>query len=193
MGFFIGGENMWMIITIAVSLVLITLLSLHLEQYKKEVRTLSTALVKEKRKRNIPVLTLDMDWDKRALHILNDSYCYAKNIVFEEVKLIISIGFQKHLNLCFNSIELLKPGERTALSFKVFDHGHNITSADSPNLVYYFPDTKLTFRIHYQNIEKDNFTTTIVNEGKQFTVEAANPLDEEPQDLRDSEKKILKG
>ncbi|MCA9399119.1 MAG: hypothetical protein KC618_05185 [Candidatus Omnitrophica bacterium] len=163
---------------LVICIVLLGLMINSAIQLRKEIKQLAVALEKEKHKRSFPLLAFELDVEGRSLYVTNDSYCYAKKIAIQDFDLTLHMGFEKHLTLKFDTIDLLKPGKREKITFRVFDHGHEITSSDSPNLVYYFPDTKVTFHIRFENIEEDRFESLVINEGKEFIIKHTERLDD---------------
>ena len=53
----------------------------------------------EKRKRSMPLINIDVNTNEVGfgVFLINDSYCYAKNICIDDMDLVIDYGFKKHM------------------------------------------------------------------------------------------------
>ena len=146
----------------------------------RKVKILEKALKEEKRKRSMPLITMDVNTDDDlGVFLTNDSYCYAKNITIEDLDVVVDYGFKKHLILKFQPLEILKPNARIKLSYNIFDDGFDITNTDSLNILNHFTDSPIEMRLRYENIEGGPFTATIGTEKDHYVIKEITPLQEE--------------
>ena len=146
----------------------------------RKAKDLEQALEEEKRKRSMPLITMEVDTDSdMGVFLINDSYCYAKNIDIEDMDVIVDYGFKKHITLKFKPLEVLKPSARTKLSYNVLDDGYDITNTDSLNILHHFNDAPLEMRLRYENIEGGPFAATIGSEKDRYVIKKVTPLQEE--------------
>jgi len=104
-----------------------------------KIRSLKKTLAIEKRKRTMPLITLEVNTDDDfGAFLLNDSYCYAKSIKVEDLDVVIDYGFKKHITLKFDPVEILKPNGRIKLNHRVFDGVYDISSSDDKNIFIHF-------------------------------------------------------
>jgi len=146
----------------------------------RKVKALEKTLEEEKRKRSMPLITMDVNTDNDfGVFLINDSYCYAKNITIEDLDVVVDYGFKKHITLKFQPLEILKPSARTKLSYNVFDDGYDTTKTDFLNILHHFTDAPIEMRLRYENIEGGPFKATIISERDQYTIKEVAPLNEE--------------
>jgi len=142
-----------------------------------QIKKLKLLIKEERRKRLSPVLMLETEPSTTSIYLRNDSYCYAKNIHIDDVKLTVDMGFKKHLQLKFEPDKfMLKPDEKAKLTYRVFEDQYDITSADSPNLIHYFACSNMEMRLSYNNIEDTFFTAVIVNDKKNFVLKEVKSI-----------------
>jgi len=159
--------------------IVIVLLLFAVFQYFRKVKTLEQTLEEEKRKRSMPLITMEVDTDKdMGVFLINDSYCYAKNINIEDMDIVVDYGFKKHITLKFKPLEILKPSARMKLSYNVIDDGYDITNTDSLNILNHFNDAPIEMRLKYQNIEGGPFAATIGTENDHYVIKNVAPLQE---------------
>ena len=159
--------------------IIIVLLLFAVFQSIRKVKTLEQALEEEKRKRSMPLITMEVDTeDDKGVFLINDSYCYAKNIDIEDMDVIVDYGFKKHITLKFKPLEVLKPSARIKLSYNVFDDGYDITKTDSLNILNHFTDAPIEMRLRYENIEGGPFAATIASQKDQYVIKDVTPLQE---------------
>jgi len=145
----------------------------------RKAKAIEQTLEEEKRKRSMPLITMEVDTDKdMGVYLINDSYCYAKNIDIEDMDVIVDYGFKKHITLKFKPLEVLKPSARIKLSYNVFDDDYDITSTDSLNILNHFTDAPLEMRLRYENIEGGPFAAIISSEKDQYVLKKVTPLEE---------------
>jgi len=148
--------------------------------FARKVRAVEQTLEEEKRKRSMPLITMEVDTDDdMGVFLINDSYCYAKNIDIEDLDVVVDYGFKKHITLKFKPLEFLKPSARTKLSYNVLDDGYDISNTDSLNILHHFTDAPIEMRLRYENIEGGPFTATIGSEKDQYVIKNVTPLQEE--------------
>jgi hypothetical protein len=142
-----------------------------------KIRALKEILAKEKRKQNMPLLTLEVNTERdRGVYLINDSYCYARNIRFNDLDLVVDYGFKKHLTLKFPPIDMLKPNAKIKLDYRVFDEKYDITSEDSLNILNHFSDAPIKMRLCYENIEGDPFTAILSPQRGRYVTKEITPL-----------------
>jgi len=141
-----------------------------------KIKQIKRLLAEEKRKRLFPLLMLEVDTDEVAAYLMNDSYCYAKNVKIDDLNITVDYGFKKRLLLKFEPIDMIKPGQKMPLNYRVWDGAYDITSTDSRNLVYHFSDSNIEMHISYSNMEHAKFSTTISRDKDQYIVKEVKPL-----------------
>jgi len=160
--------------------IIIILLLFAVFQSIRKVRALEHALEEEKRKRTMPLITMEVDTDDdMGVFLINDSYCYAKNIDIEDLDVVVDYGFKKHITLKFKPLEVLKPSARVKLDYSVLDDGYDISDTDSLNILNHFTDAPIEMRLRYENIEGGPFTATIGSEKDRYVIKNVTPLQEE--------------
>ena len=146
----------------------------------RKVKALEQTLEEEKRKRTMPLINMEVDTnDDMGVFLINDSYCYAKNIDIKDMDVVVDYGFKKHITLKFKPLEILKPSARIKLSYNVFDDEDDITTDNSFNILNHFTDAPIEMRLRYENIEGNPFLATIGPEKDQYVIKNVSPLQEE--------------
>lgn len=157
--------------------IVIVLLLFALFQTYRKVKELEKTLKLEKHKRSMPLITMDVNTDDDlGVFLINDSYCYAKNIRAEDLDVVVDYGFKKHITLKFTPVDILKPSGRTRLDYRVFDGEYDITQTDSKNILNHFQDAPIEMHLRYQNIEGNPFKATIASENNQYLIKDASPV-----------------
>ena len=157
--------------------IVIIILLFFLERAFHKIAELEHTLAEEKRKRSMPLLTLEVNTDDDyGMFLINDSYCYAKNIRAGDLDVVVDYGFKKHITLKFDALEILKPNGRSRLNYRVFDGEYDTTMTDSKNILNHFPDAPIEMHLRYENIEGDPFTSTIIPENGQYVVREVTPI-----------------
>jgi len=158
----------------------IVLLLFAIFQLFRNVKALEKTLKDEKRKRTMPLITMEVATDgDMGVFLINDSYCYAKNINIEDMDVVVDYGFKKHITLKFKPLEVLKPSARIKLNYNVFDDGYDTTNTDSLNILNHFTDAPIEMRLRYENIEGGPFAATIGSQKDQYVIKDVTPLQEE--------------
>ncbi len=146
----------------------------------RKIRELKATLADERRKRSMPLLTMEVDTDNDyGVFLINESYCYARNINVSDLDVVVDYGFKKHITLKFDSLEMLKPNGRSKLNYRVFDGDYDTTSSDEKNILNHFPDAPIEMNLRYENLEGDPFKSSIVPEKDQYVVKKVTALNEE--------------
>ena len=146
----------------------------------RKVKSLEKTLEEEKRKRTMPLITMEVNTDDDlGVFLINDSYCYAKNITVEDLDVVVDYGFKKHITLKFPPLDVLKPSARIKLDYTVFDDGYDITNTDSVNILNHFRDAPIEMHLRYENIEGGPFAATIAMEKDKYVIKEVTPLQEE--------------
>jgi hypothetical protein len=168
---------LYLVFLIIASIVIIVLIS-FLEKASRKIKELEDTLEEEKRKRSMPLLTLEVNTDSDyGIFLINDSYCYAKNINIIDLDVVVDYGFKKHITLKFDQVEMLKPNGRSKMNYRVFDGEYDTTTSDSVNILNHFPDAPIEVRLRYENIEGGAFTSTIVpDENGQYAVKEVTSI-----------------
>ena len=157
--------------------IVIILLLFAVFQSIRKVKALEHELEEEKRKRSMPLITMEVDTDDNmGVVLINDSYCYAKNNDIEDMDVVVDYGFKKHITLKFKPLEVLKPSARIKLSYNVIDDGYDISNTDSLNILHHFTDAPIEMRLRYENIEGGPFAATIGSEKDQYVIKNVTPL-----------------
>jgi len=157
--------------------IVIVLLLFAVFQIFRKMKALEETLEQEKRKRSMPLITMDVKTvDDFGVYLINDSYCYAKNIDIEDLDVVVDYGFKKHITLKFPSLDMLKPNARIKLNYRVFDGEYDITSTDSRNILNHFSDAPIEMRLRYKNIEDGPFAATIRSEKNHYVIKEVTPL-----------------
>jgi hypothetical protein len=168
------------LILFTIAVIIIAVLVLFIMKCLQTIRDLEETLAEEKRKRSMPLLTLEVNTeDDFGAFLINDSYCYAKNITIDDLDVVVDYGFKKHITLKFEPLEMLKPNARSKLNYRVFDGAYDITSSDSTNILNHFSDAPIEMHLRYENIEGGPFKATIVPERDQYVVKEVIPEGEE--------------
>ena len=166
----------YMLFSIIAAVIIIVLL-LFIRRALLKIRELEETLAEEQRKRSMPLLTLEVNTDDEyGVFLINDSYCYAKNITIGDLDVVVDYGFKKHITLKFDSLEMLKPNGRGQLEYRVFDGDYDTTVTDAKNILNHFPDAPIEIRLRYENLEGSPFTSTIIPEKGQYVVKEVIPV-----------------
>ena len=161
------------------NLIIITLIFVVIGAIRK-IRELQNTLVEEKRKRSMPMLTLEVNTDDDyGIFLINDSYCYARNINIDNLDVIVDYGFKKHITLKFDPLEMLKPNGRSKLNYRVFDDEYETTASDAKNILNHFSDAPIEIHLRYENLEGGPFASTIIPDKDQYVVKEVTSLEEE--------------
>ncbi|MCK5083040.1 MAG: hypothetical protein KAR31_09065 [Candidatus Omnitrophica bacterium] len=159
--------------------IVIVILLFFLERAFHKITELEHILADERRKRSMPILTLEVNTDNDyGLFLINDSYCYAKNIQVSDLDVVVDYGFKKHITLKFDALEMLKPNGRSQLNYRVFDGDYDTTATDTKNILNHFPDAPISMNMRYENIESELFSSTIIPEKDQYIVKEVISLHE---------------
>lgn len=142
-----------------------------------KIRALKATLAQEKRKRTMPLITLEVNTgDDLGIFLVNDSYCYAKHIRMDDLDVTVDYGFKKRITLKFAPLEVLKPNGRIKLSYRVFDGQYDVTASDALNILNHFSDSPVEMRLRYENIEGSPFAATVAPEKGQYIIKEVTPL-----------------
>lgn len=156
--------------------VIVILLKL-IESLKVKIKDLERTLAEERRKRTMPLLQLEVNTDDDyGIFLINDSYCYAKNIRVDNLNVVVDYGFKKNITLKFDVLEMLKPNGRARLKYRVFDGDYDTTSSDEKNILNHFPDAPLKMELRYENLESELFTSKITSEESRYVVQEVKPV-----------------
>jgi hypothetical protein len=124
----------------------------------------------------MPMLNLEVNTkEDYGAFLINDSYCYAKNIHVQNLDVVVDYGFKKHITLKFGDVEILKPNGRVKLNYRVFDGEYDVTAQDSKNILNHFPDSPIEMQLSFENLEGGAFTSTIVPENQGYTIKEVTP------------------
>ena len=168
------------LVFLVITSIIIIILIFVIERAFRKIKELEHTLAEEKRKRSMPLLTLEVNTDDDyGIFLINDSYCYAKNITISNLDVVVDYGFKKHITLKFESLEMLKPNGQSKINYRVFDGDYDTTVNDAKNILNHFPDAPIEMHLHYENIEGAQFTSTIIPEKDQYVVKDVTPLNEE--------------
>lgn len=167
-------------ISMILAAVMLVVLIFVINALRRKIRLLEEALAEERRKRSMPLLTFEVNTQNDfGVFLINDSYCYARNIQMSDLDVIVDYGFKKHITLKFDALEMLKPNGRTKLNYRVFDGEYETTATDAKNILNHFRDAPIEIRLRYENLEGGQFTSVIVPENDQYVVKEMTPLTEE--------------
>lgn len=170
----IAMTYLYFLIVASISIIIILY---FLEKAHREIKELKRTLADERRKRSMPILTLDVDTEiEFGIFLINDSYCYAKNITVKDLDVIVDYGFKKHITLKFDPLDMLKPNGRSRLNYRVFDGDYDTTSTDAKNILNHFSDAPIEIHLNYENIEGGSFAATIVPEENKYIVKEVSPV-----------------
>ncbi len=151
----------------------------------RKISELKQALAEEKRKRSMPLLTLEVNTtDDFGVFLINDSYCYARNININDLDVIVDYGFKKHITLKFDPLDMLKPNGRTKLNYRVFDGEYDTSSTDAKNILNHFSDAPIEMHLRYENLEGGPFSSVIVPDKDQYVVKEVVALEENEEESR---------
>jgi len=142
-----------------------------------KIRKLEEQLEEEKRKRTFPLLTFNVNRDDLKVYLTNDSYCYARNITFDDMNITADLGFKKHLTVKFDPIDMLKPNQQVQLNYNISDGEYDLTDQSPDSVVLQFHNKDFNLHILYQNLEEDKFISTIAWQKNQYVTKEAKPLD----------------
>ncbi len=84
-----------------ISLALLVLVSGLLAASLKRIAQLKKALIKERDRNKVPVLTFCLDRDKQEFTLINDGTCTAKDIRIEDLTVTLDYQFKKTVRLAF--------------------------------------------------------------------------------------------
>ena len=167
---------LYLIGLIVACIVIVYLLS-KLEKLRTKIKESEYRLTEEKRKRTMPLLNLEVNTeDDYGMFLVNDSYCYAKDICMNDLDVIVDYGFKKHITLKFDKLDMLKPNGRARLSYRVFDGEYDTTASDTMNILNHFPDAPLKVEMRFENLESEPFVSTIESEEDHYVVKNVKPL-----------------
>lgn len=154
----------------------------------RKINALKEDLEEEKRKRSMPLLGIEVDTDNDyGVFLINESYCYARNIQINDLEVTVDYGFKKRITLKFDKLDMLKPNGRTKVNYRVFDDEYDTTTNDAQNILNHFSDTPITIKLNYENLEGGPFASTIIpdKEKNVYVIKDVTPLKEEVQKTQD--------
>ena len=146
-----------------------------------KIKTLRKLIEEERKKRTFPMLIFRVDADELKTYLKNESYCYAKHIVIEDLDLTVEYGFKKRLLLRFDPINMLKPNQELPLSYHVFDNDFDVTSQSPNSLVLQFNDNPFTMNLNFANLENEKFRSTVVWQENAYVIKEVQPLEKQPE------------
>ncbi len=127
-------------------------------------------LHEEIRKSHFPLLIALRDASDRRVYLQNDSYCYAKNIRIADVQLKVDYGFKKNVTLKFYPIEMLRPGEKVLMHYRVFDGEDEVHVDQVVYLLSNNADPSVEVFVEYENLENITFKVTLGYRSGQFYI-----------------------
>ncbi len=130
---------------------------------------------KEMHKRLIPLLNLEINREELALYLKNESFCMAKNIRIDNVKVSLKYDYAKTLLVQFQDIDSLNPAQKEKLKYRVFDGPRELHGVIADNLVAHLLNASFQTRITCYNIENMRFQIIIEKENGHFNVKQARP------------------
>ena len=140
------------------------------------IEELQRTLKEERQKRSMPMLTMEVNTERdHGVFLINDSYCYAKNIHLQNLDVVVDYGFKKHITLKFGDVETLKPNGRVKLNYRVFDGEYDVTTQDAKNILNHFPDSPIEAHLSFENLEGAAFISTIIPGDNGYTVKEVVP------------------
>jgi len=158
--------------------IIIVLLIFAIIAAMMKIRKLKDILEHEKRKRSMPLMAMEVNTDKDSgVFLINDSYCYAKNIDIDDLDVIVDYGFKKHITLKFPTLELLKPSARIKLDYRVFNGPNDVTDMHSLNILNHFSDAPIEMHLRYRNFEDSPFKAIIGPEKNQYITKEVTALE----------------
>jgi len=156
------------------------MLAVFLLNASGKIKVLRALIDKERKKRTFPLLIFRVDQENLKSYLKNESYCYAKHVIIDDLNLTVEYGFKKNLLLRFDPINLLKPNQELELSYRVFDNDFDVTPGSPDSLVLQFHDNPFTMNLRYENLEAEKFASTIVWDTDEYVVKEVHSLDEKP-------------
>jgi len=156
------------------------MLAVILSNAAGKIKALRVLIEVERKKRTFPLLVFRVNKDDLSVYLKNESYCYAKHVVIDDLNLTVEYGFKKFLLLRFAPINLLKPNQEIKLSYQVFDNDFDVTSQSPDSLVLQFHDNPFSMNLNYENLEEEKFRSTIVWDSGAYVVKEVHSVDEEP-------------
>ena len=166
---FFNNITTWQIIS-GILVVLLYFSISYIKKLKKRVEA-------ERQKRLVPFLDVEIDEDKTVFSLTNNSHCCAKNIHIDDLTFLAKVGFEKHLTLKFEEIDMLKPSQKTILVFKVFDDGQDITDSNSRNLIHHLKGSGICLQIQCTNFDNTPFISTIEERNQKFIIKEVTAVD----------------
>jgi hypothetical protein len=163
-----------------IALGLFAMLAVILANAGAKIRSLRKLLEEERRKRTFPMLVFRVDKTDLKAYLKNESYCYAKQISFDDLDLTVEYGFKKKLKLRFDAIAMLKPGQEVRLTYRVFDNDFDVTPQSPDSLVLQFHDNPFTMQLGFENLENEKFRSTIVWQDGDYVVKEVHSLEQKP-------------
>lgn len=127
-------------------------------------------LREEIRKSHFPLLVVMREASDRRVYLQNDSYCYAKNIRIADVQLTVDYGFKKIVTLKFYPIDMLRPGEKALMHYRVFDGEHEVHVDKAVYLLSNNAVPGIEIFVDYENLENISFKVTSGYRSGQFHI-----------------------
>ena len=142
-----------------------------------EIFDLKKLLIKEKKKRLIPLVNLEIDTTDANLYLKNHGDGPVTNITFEVCQVTLEYEFKKELTLKIERVPMLLPGQRYKLQFQVFEKDYNITPSVKRSFATNLLNSSFSLPLYCTNMEGIPFRVIIVKEKNRFSIQEVKPVE----------------
>ncbi|HPB67942.1 MAG TPA: hypothetical protein PLT76_07805 [Candidatus Omnitrophota bacterium] len=160
-----------------ISVALLVLVSGLLAASLKRIAQLKQALVKEKDRNKVPVLTFCLDMDEQDFKLVNDGTCTAKDIQIEDLPVTLDYQFKKTVRLAFEPIAVLHPTQAIPLKPSIHEGPYDITREVENGFFAHLKGCTFEARIQYSNFRNIRFREIIDGAVGCFKIREITPLE----------------
>jgi len=130
---------------------------------------------REKSRRLMPFLTFEFDEFGRGIFLKNEGICAAKDIKVEDLTFSLNYDFKKTLIFKFDVIDMIQPGKKEELVFKIYDKEYVVASEEFDNILGRLSRDSFEVRMTYSNLENIRFSCVLVKEKEKILVKKVSP------------------
>ena len=146
-----------------------------------ETRKLKKIVTREVQARLLPQLVLELVLDTSltqdmGLYLKNESLFLAKDIQIEDLALTLDdLGFKVNYILKFDTLDSLRPHEKTKLNLKVFDKNQEFMRDVTEKIIPHLISPSFRVKINCSNIENLRFSVALFKKREKFFIAKIEP------------------
>ena len=138
---------------------------------------LNNLIKKERHKRLVPFVTLEINPQRGGIFVCNKGGCSAKDIRIEEISIDLSYDFKKSVVLKFEPILFLDAGRETRLNFTASIEGRQLSPEESQRLTPHLVKPSFEARLSYANLENVPFSLILEKDQDQLLIKELKSKD----------------